>query len=179
MKARIKAALIILPALFQLSACQQEPGLSCLLTDWMTPHYQAEYEKIADLPESDRKPKTTKSKRPQAQRYHVDAMHDSVNSCSALLVQKELKLALPEVKKLRLVEINDYYTAKGKHIARFKQDISHQLTSSGYYLASDSLPVPADAAKGKYRIRSTLTLEKPGHKKAIRLARSQTYFSIK
>lgn len=159
-----------------LGACQQGISSNCPVNDLIASHYQAQYQKIADLPKHKSRP--VKKKVRIAQRYKIETMDNKVQECSSLLVQKELKLALPASAKFRILEINDYYTRKGKRIARYQQDVTDQLTESGHYLASDPLPIPGNVVKGRYTIKSTLVLKRPNKKKPVRLARSQTRFRI-
>ena len=165
---------LLLPIL--LGACQQGISSNCPVNDLMASHYKAQYQKIADLPRHKSRPGKKVAR--IAQRYKVETMDNKAEECSSLLVQKELKLALPVNSQFRLLEINDYYTRKGKRIARYQQDLTNQLTESGYYLASDPLPIPGNAVKGRYTIKSTLVLKKPNKKKPVRLARSSTRFRI-
>lgn len=174
MKMYSRLVTVLLPIV--LGACQQGVSSNCPVNDLMATHYQAQYQKFAELPKHKNR-SSNKSVR-IAQRYKVEAMDNRARECSSLLIQKELRLALPVNSKFRLLEINDYYTRKGKRIARYQQDITGQLTESGYYIASDPLPIPGNAVKGRYTIKSTLVLQRPDKKKPVRLARSSTRFRI-
>lgn len=159
------------------SGCQQQRAtLDCLVNDLTANHYNVSYRKIADLTQSE---SSIKGKAPaKAAHYDLSTMTTSVNACSAVMVKKELKLAIQRQPWHQLKEINDYYSGKGKHITRYTQIIDDQLAESGHYIATDALPVPRDAANGQYKIQTSLILSDTRTGKDIRLGKAETRFSI-
>ncbi len=149
------------------------------MSTWLTGKYAAHYE-IAK-PEQKKKAKSARLGRrvyARATRYVMTTDRKKTNPCDALTVNKELALLRRDDPRFLFTEINEYYAADGTLITRNTQEVTGQLSRSGRYIASDRLPIPAEAPAGRYRIVSKLILTRKGSKKMFLLAKSNMSFEI-
>ena len=75
--------------------------------------------------------------------------------CEHLYLIKDLYLQRA-ADAMRLEEQREFYTAQGQLVATKRENVTDQLTKSGYYTASVPLPIPRGAPPGTYRIISRL-----------------------
>lgn len=94
--------------------------------------------------------------------YRLQVATPQIMPCTSLKLHKEIFLQRRPDPALVLKEVREFYAQDGTLIARHSEDVSRQLQQSGAYSASVSLPIPAAAPSGTYRIVSKLLLQRPG-----------------
>lgn len=75
--------------------------------------------------------------------------------CEHLYLIKDLYLQR-SAGAITLEEKREFFTAKGQLIAAKRENITDQLSKSGFYTASVPLPIPRNAPTGTYRVVSHL-----------------------
>lgn len=75
--------------------------------------------------------------------------------CEHLYLIKDLYLER-SARGMTLEEQREFYTAKGQLIATKRENITDQLSKSGFYTASVPLPIPPGAPSGTYRVVTRL-----------------------
>lgn len=109
--------------------------------------------------------------------YRSQATTTQVSRCANLLLSQEVVLEqVPDAGAL-LKEIREFYAGDGTLVARQRQDVTAQLQGPGTYRNAISVPIPADAPLGHYRIVSTLQLEPP-RSSVVTLGKSEVRFEI-
>ncbi|MHB8253511.1 MAG: hypothetical protein ACYDEV_07380 [Acidiferrobacter sp.] len=107
--------------------------------------------------------------------YRMSVAPASGRRCGAFTLTKRLTL-LRGAGPLHIVEIRDFYT-HGRLVAEHRAFIGHMIPQSGAYKARLTLPIPASAPFGRYRVVSLL-YARWGSGPALLVARTQTAFSI-
>lgn len=114
--------------------------------------------------------------RTTVQTYRWTANAARIAPCSVLLVKKEIGLQRERGAQGVLKEVREFYAEDGTLIVRNTEDVTKQLARSGQYAGSVSLPIPASAPAGHYRIVSKLILEMGERSKL--LARAIVNFQV-
>lgn len=108
--------------------------------------------------------------------YTLRLNRASTEPCEHLYLIKDLYLQR-SAQPLRLEEQREFYTAKGQRIAIKREDLTDQLSRSGYYTAAVPLPIPRGAPAGTYRIVSYL-IATPAKGRAQTLAKTTAEFRV-
>jgi hypothetical protein len=83
--------------------------------------------------------------------YTLRVNRSKARACEHLYLIKDLYLQRSG-EALTLEEQREFYTAQGRLIATKREDLTEQLSKSGYYTASVPLPIPRGAPAGGYRV---------------------------
>lgn len=94
--------------------------------------------------------------------YRLQVATPQIMPCNSLKLTKEVFLQRRPDPSVVFKEVREFYAQDGTLIARHNEDVTRQLQQSGAYSASLSLPIPAAAPPGTYRIVSKLLVERPG-----------------
>lgn len=114
--------------------------------------------------------------RTTVQSYRWTPQVTRIAPCSVLNIKKEIGLQRERGAQGLLTEVREFYAEDGTLIVRNSEDVTAQLARSGRYAGSVSLPIPASAPTGHYRIVSKLILERG--KKPQLLARAIVNFQV-
>lgn len=109
--------------------------------------------------------------------YTVRLSRLTTQACEHLFLVKDLYLHR-SAGKLTFEELREFYTTQGKLIASKRENLTAQLTKSGYYTASVPLPIPRGAPVGTYRIVTHL-IATPANGRAQTLATASEEFRIR
>lgn len=109
--------------------------------------------------------------------YRLRLDRDTVVPCGQLHLRKEIALVRAAKGKLVLKEVREFYAEDGTLIVRAAEDVSGQLSATGAYGGSLSLPIPARAPAGNYRIVNKLLWE-AGKGKPVLLSEAVANFSV-
>lgn len=112
----------------------------------------------------------------RVQVYRVYANRYRIRACGSLALRYEVVLARRGEMVLR--EVREYYAEDGTLIANNSEDVSRQLPVSGRYTRSATLPIPAAAPLGRYRVVSKLLVKKPGDARFAQLGRAAISFYV-
>ena len=107
--------------------------------------------------------------------YRISVSPSTGKRCGSLILIKRLTL-LRGTGDLHIVEVRDFYT-HGQLVAEHRAFVGHELPDSGAYQARLTLPIPASAPFGHYRVVSLL-YARWGQGPAQLIARTQTLFAI-
>ena len=88
--------------------------------------------------------------------YTIRTNRPRIGGCDHLYLLKDLYLQRRDDAAVVLEEQREFYTADGQLIATKREDVSAQLTKTGYYTASVPLPIPEKAPPGQYRVVTRL-----------------------
>lgn len=110
--------------------------------------------------------------------YEIAPAIPEIKPCRELSIVKRVFLLRRHDPDFVFKEINEFYAADGTLIVTNTQGLTNQLQNSGYYIASDPLPIPQDAPPGRYRLVSKLVLAKKGRKVSFLLASAKTEYEI-
>ncbi len=158
--------------------------LRCTLYAWRAevPHYQTTYRYSAEQTAAARaryRPLPKKGVYAIARLYKLSAASDETRPCTNLPIVKRLFLQRKDDPAFVFTEVNEFYASDGTLITTNTQDLTAQLTRSGYYIASNPLPIPQGAPPGRYKMVSKLLLTKKGRKRVFLLASSTIEYEIK
>lgn len=109
--------------------------------------------------------------------YTLRTNRARIGVCEHLYLIKDLYLQRAEGTPVVLEERREFYTADGQLIATKREDVSRQLTRTGFYSASVPLPIPQNAPAGSYRIVSRL-IAKTGNGREQTLATANDEFRV-
>lgn len=109
--------------------------------------------------------------------YTLRANASEVPPCEHLYLTKDLYLQRQAGDDLIIEETREFYTGSGKRVAIRKENLTRQLTKSGYYHAIVPLPIPETAPAGAYKVVSRLTLRTNGGKETV-LASTSAEFRV-
>lgn len=109
--------------------------------------------------------------------YRLRLDRDTVVPCGQLHLRKEVALVRAPKGRLVLKEVREFYTEDGTLIVRAAEDVSGQLSATGAYGGSLSLPIPAKAPAGNYRIVNKLLWE-GGKGKPVLLSKAAAKFRV-
>lgn len=112
----------------------------------------------------------------RVQVYRLHAKPYRTRACGSVALRYELVLARQGEMVLR--EVREYYADDGTLVANNSEDVSEQLPASGRYTRLATLPVPAAAPVGRYRVVTKLLVKKPGDSRFIQLGRATTRFHV-
>lgn len=112
----------------------------------------------------------------RVQVYRVRANRYRVQACGNVALVYEVVLARQGEVLLR--EVREYYADDGTLITSNSEDVSGQLRASGRYTRSTTLPIPAAAPVGRYRVVSKLLAKKRGDSRFVQLGRAATSFYV-
>lgn len=87
--------------------------------------------------------------------YTLQLNRTRTEPCEHLYLIKSLYIQRSS-QSLTFEEQREFYTAKGQLIATKRENITEQLSKSGFYTASVPLPIPRNAPAGSYRVVSHL-----------------------
>lgn len=108
--------------------------------------------------------------------YRIIANRYRIRACGSVILRQDVVLARRGEMVLR--EVREYYADDGTLIANKSEDVSDQLHASGRYMRSTTLPVPATAPVGRYRVVTKLLVKKPGDSRFVQLGRAATSFYV-
>lgn len=108
--------------------------------------------------------------------YHVVARPSTGRRCGTVTLVKSLTV-LRGPGALHIIELRHFYT-RGRLVAVHRSRIGHELTLSGHYRARVTLPVPASAPLGSYRVVSDL-YARWGTATPTLIAQTTTHFTIR
>lgn len=91
--------------------------------------------------------------------YQLRLDRGTVVPCGELHLRKEVALLRAPRSALVLKEVREFYAEDGTLIVRASEDVSAQLRATGAYGGGLSLPIPARAPAGNYRIVNKLFWE--------------------
>lgn len=109
--------------------------------------------------------------------YTLRVNRASVRPCEHLYLVKDLYL-VRSGQALAFEEQREFYTAQGQLIATKREDVTKQLSRSGFYTASVPLPIPRSAPAGTYRVVSRL-LATPPRGRTQTLATATAQFRVR
>lgn len=110
--------------------------------------------------------------------YRLSVERAAVVPCGQLRLRKEVALVrVPKHDNLVLKEVREFYAEDGTLIVRSVEDVSRQLSATGAYGGSLSLPIPAQAPAGNYRVVNKLLWE-GGKGKPVQLSESAVEFRV-
>lgn len=112
----------------------------------------------------------------RVQVYRVRASQRRAQACGSVGLRHEVVLARRGTMVLR--EVREYYADDGTLIASNSEDVSEQLPASGRYTRSTTLPIPAAAPLGRYRVVSKLLVRTAGDRRFVQLGRAATSFYV-
>lgn len=92
--------------------------------------------------------------------YTLRLNRSTTHACEHLYLIKDLYLQRSR-ETLTLEEQREFYTAHGQLIATKRENVTDQLSKTGYYTASVPLPIPRGAPAGTYRVVSRLIATLP------------------
>jgi len=116
---------------------------------------------------------------PQVSRYTLRFKPGYTQACASITLYKDVTIQRSLSGDVILNEIREFYAEDGTLITSNTQDVTAQVRTSGYYLASTPLPIPRAAPHGKYKIVSKLLYERRGsNRPAVQIARGEGYFYI-
>jgi hypothetical protein len=142
-------------------------------TDYDTRYvYSAAETKHADTSFSHRRTRSPAT----AMWYTLRLNRATAGTCEHLFLIKDLYLKR-STEKLTLEELREFYTAQGQLIATKREDVTEQLTKSGYYIASVPLPIPRGAPTGTYRVVTHL-IATPANGRGQTLATASSEFRV-
>ena len=180
---RTKRAQLLLLVSLVVPTLNAPASLLCKLYSWRnqevryhTTYRYAEGETQAAL--SKHKPLPGKGVYAVARIYTVEADTVETRPCANLMIRKRLFLQRRDDPDFVLSEISEFYAEDGTLITTNKQVITGQLQRTGYYVATDPLPIPEDAPPGDYQLITKLVLTKKGRKAAFLLASTKTAYRI-
>lgn len=110
--------------------------------------------------------------------YRLEVATPQIMPCNSLKLRKEVFLQRRPDPGMVFTEVREFYAQDGTLIARHSEDVSRQLHASGAYSASLSLPIPAAAPPGTYRIVSKLLLGRPGETRPLVVGWTHARFRI-
>lgn len=119
----------------------------------------------------------TKGTRVVVRDYRLRVDRDSVVPCGQLHLRKEIALVRAPRGALVLKEVREFYAEDGTLIVRASEDVSEQLPTTGAYGGGLSLPIPARAPAGNYRIVNKLLWE-DGKGKPVLLSEAVVKFRV-
>ncbi|MFQ5935873.1 MAG: hypothetical protein ACE5LB_05665 [Acidiferrobacterales bacterium] len=179
------AATLLALATFGLlaSAGTVDASLSCKIYAWRSTalHYRTTYEysnEQTTAVQKQYKPLPKKGVYAVVRVYEIETVARETKPCRNLAVKKRLYLQRRDNPEFVLREINEFYAEDGTLITTNTQLLTEQLQRSGYYVASDPLPIPEDAPPGRYLLVSKLVLTKKGRSAAFLLAEAKTEYEI-
>lgn len=158
-------------------------SLWCKLYAWRihNNHYQTTYQHSRDQTNAaskEHEPLPKKGVSAVAHLYEVAPERGTIQPCHSLSIRKRLFLLRRNDLDLVFQEVNEFYADDGTLIVTNTQDLTHQLQRSGYYVASDPLPIPQDAPPGRYQLVSKLVLKKKGREAIFLLASETAVYEI-
>ena len=109
--------------------------------------------------------------------YRLRVDRESVVPCGHLQLRKEIALVRAPKGALVLKEVREFYAEDGTLIVRASEDVSEQLRATGAYGGGLSLPIPARAPAGNYRIVNKLLWE-GGKGKPVLLSEAVATFRV-
>lgn len=109
--------------------------------------------------------------------YRLRLDRETVGPCEQLNLRKEIALVRAAKGKLVLKEVREFYAEDGTLIVRASEDVSGQLNATGAYGGSLTLPIPARAPAGNYRIVNKLLWE-GGKGKPVLLSEAVAEFRV-
>lgn len=110
--------------------------------------------------------------------YEIEPEEAETRPCRNFLINKRLFLQRQDDPDFVLRERSEFYAEDGTLIVSNTQDLTQQLLRSGYYVGSDTLPIPADAPAGSYRLVTKLLLSKKGRKTVFLLGSKEIRYRI-
>lgn len=112
----------------------------------------------------------------RVQVYRMRANRYRTQACGNVALLYEVVLARQGAVVLR--EVREYYADDGTLIASKSEDVTDQLGASGRYTRATTLPIPAAAPVGRYRVVSKLLAKKRGNNQFVQLGRAATSFYV-
>lgn len=109
--------------------------------------------------------------------YRLSVDRNTVAPCGQLHLRKEVALVRAPKRALVLKEVREFYAEDGTLIVRASEDVSAQLRATGAYGGALSLPIPARAPAGNYRIVNKLLWE-GGKGKPVLLSEAVAQFRV-
>lgn len=109
--------------------------------------------------------------------YRLRVAREAVAPCGQLQLRKEVALVRAPKGALVLKEVREFYAEDGTLIVRAIEDVSAQLSDTGAYGGGLSLPIPARAPAGDYRIVNKLLWE-GGKGKPVLLSEAVVKFRV-
>lgn len=113
-----------------------------------------------------------------ARLYKIELSDERTQVCDHVQIRKDLYLERRPSKALVIEQIREFYTDSGRLIATKRENVTADLTRSGYFIATVPLPIPKAAPPGKYRIVSKLVLRTKRGARAKVLAQATTAFEV-
>ncbi len=160
-----------------------EASLQCKLYQWRNEkaHYETTYRYSAEQTKAAREtyaPLPEKGVYAIVRLYEIAPEATTTKPCKNLAVTKRLFLQRIDDPTFVFREVIKFYADDGTLVATNIQNISEQLSRTGYYMAANPLPIPEDAPPGRYQLVSELVLTKKGRKRAFLLATARTEYEI-
>lgn len=144
-------------------------------TDYETHYRYSDYDTGAEQENYRALPRPTHA---AARLYRMRLSDERMPTCSHIYIHKDLYLERNATRGMVLEQVREFYANGGQLIATKREDVTAQLTRSGYYSSTVPLPIPEAAPPGKYRIVSKLVLRtKRGARKEV-LAQATTAFEV-
>ncbi len=109
-------------------------------------------------------------------RYQISVHPREAPPCSSLILTKTLALRRGPG-PLQIVEIRSFYR-HGRLVATHRARIGHELPDSGVYTARLTLPIPAQAPPGHYKMVSLLYARWGAGGSPTLIARTRTRFAV-
>ncbi|GMQ90255.1 MAG: hypothetical protein BMS9Abin10_0610 [Gammaproteobacteria bacterium] len=181
---RQAAALVVLTAFALLAHGRfAEASLQCKLYQWRNEkaHYETTYRYSAEQTKAAREtyaPLPKKGVYAIVRLYEIAPEATTTKPCKNLALTKRLFLQRIDDPTFVFREVIKFYADDGTLVATNIQDISEQLSRTGYYMAANPLPIPEDAPPGRYQLVSELVLTKKGRSRTFLLATARTEYEI-
>lgn len=179
----VTRALIVITVYFALGAGTVEASLLCKFYAWRNDdvRYRTNF-KYSE--EQTRVAQQKYTSLPDKGVYAIVRLYElapeagETRPCRNLSINKRLFLQRKDDPEFVLRERSEFYAEDGTLIASNTQDLTEQLRRSGYYVASDALPIPEDAPPGSYRLVTKLLLSKKGRRAVFLLASTEIRYQI-
>jgi hypothetical protein len=179
----LSRALILITACLGMTASTVEASLRCKLYAWRNDDvlyrtslaYSQEQTRVA---QEKYPPLPEKGVYAVVRLYKIEPEAAETRPCRNLLINKRLFLQRKDDPEFVLRERSEFYAQDGTLIVSNTQDLTQQLLRSGYYVASDALPIPEDAPPGSYRLVTKLLLSKKGRHAVFLLGSAEIRYQI-